>query len=125
MYSKTANEKKRHNCCYLKAKEMTISLGILYKKVRQRPEAIISTVIRPRNTFNKYIQTIGNNTFYFYLSTNLGCERIKRRRQMLLELISISLPFSQSNASTEERMQPIIDGMSESELTEFKYMCLS
>lgn len=56
---------------------MTISLGILYKKVRQRPEATISTVIRPRNTFNKYIQTIGNNKFCFYLSTNLGCERIE------------------------------------------------
>jgi hypothetical protein len=57
---------------------MMISVGILYKKVRQRPEAIISTVIRSRNTFNKYIQTIGDNIFYFYLSTNLGCERIER-----------------------------------------------
>ena len=39
---------------------------------------------------------------------------------MLLELISISLHFSQSHTSTEERIQPIIDRMAESELTEFK-----
>ena len=44
---------------------------------------------------------------------------------MLLELMSISLHFSRSHASIEERMQPIIDRMAESELTEFKYICLS
>lgn len=47
MYSKTANEKKRYNCCYLKAKEMKISLGILYKKVDRDLRQCISTVIRP------------------------------------------------------------------------------
>lgn len=69
MYAKTESMKKLHIYCYLKAMEMITN----YKKVKKKGTvAIVSIVSSSRNTFNKYFKKIMVNTFYFYLSINLG-----------------------------------------------------